>query len=1069
LATINFYILSGCCNNSVFQVQTAIPFSVGLVYNLETNKYSGCSEIISIGYSSGVTTHILTSANTTSYASCAACTSSNPCPPAPSPIPSSTPAPTTTPTVTPTKTPTNTPTNTVTPTVTPTVTQTVTPTKTSTPTVTPTITPTNTVTPTITPTNTVTPTITPTNTATPTVTPTNTVTPTITPTRTVTPTVTQTPTATKTPLPSPACSPSPTATPAPTPTLTPSPSPGTGCTINSYCLFTNYGNYIQYDGTYYNYGSYNGYSLFYAPEIQTPSYIYYNTGETRWCLSSCAGGSCILFGKTPSYSLCPDFSPSMFGLLCPTPAPSPNNVCETFDFNAVFDCANLPFVTPTPTPTPVPFAVNFTGSSNNIIIPDNDVASVYPVRINVKGIGQPISQISLSLSGFGHNNIQYLGILLTAPNESTYSLILGGNPISASTGGDLDVIITTSSSTVWGGIQKGSYINNPESYQDLPFNPTSPYTFNYGDKTNSILTFRDLNPYDLNGDWSLYIQDFGSGETGYLSGASLDFSFGVPPSPTPTPTPTQTQICFGKAVDVTGFTFNYPAATPGVTPTPSNISKNCVVTGTTEFRTFESVFSNNYNKLLTDCSNGSTYVISQPLPFNTGSTFQATIDGKSVCVTYTTEVVNTALNVLNSIESGNLFQCRFCTPGISPSPTPSMTVTPTVTPTFTPTPSTTPCALDGIDYTFVVGKGFDGFIAIRDIKQDSKNNYIIAGAFTDYNGHVISGIVRLTPNGVYDNSFLSISGFSGVTATVSGPQEISIDSSDRLICVGGFGKYSGITTNKLCRLNNNGTLDTDFTTNNGSGPNSNANAVGIQSDNKIVIGGDFTSFDGNVCRKICRLNSDGTFDSSFNNGGSGFSVLNVGSIQVLSDDSMIVTGTFTSYNGTSANRIIKLTKDGDIDASFVYGTGFDANVVNSIISSDGSIYVSGTFTSYNGISASNIVKLLSDGTLDTTFTSNVGTGFSGGQYALDIAEDQSGKIILCGNPSLTFNGNNFNGLIKLNTNGEIDTSLTLSVGFNSSVNSAIVDSYGKIVAGGGFITFNSQSFNRLIRLYPCQT
>jgi hypothetical protein len=45
----------------------------------------------------------------------------------------------------------------------------------------------------------------------------------------------------------------------------------------------------------------------------------------------------------------------------------------------------------------------------------------------------------------------------------------------------------------------------------------------------------------------------------------------------------------------------------------------------------------------------------------------------------------------------------------------------------------------------------------------------------------------------------------------------------------------------------------------------------------------------------------------------------------------------------------------------------------------------------------------------------------------------------------------------------------LSVGFNSSVNSAIVDSYGKIVAGGGFITFNSQSFNRLIRLYPCQT
>jgi uncharacterized delta-60 repeat protein len=758
----------------------------------------------------------------------------------------------------------------------------------------------------------------------------------------------------------------------------------------------------------------------------------------------------------------------MFGQVCPTPAPSPVSACNTFDFSAVFDCAVLPFTTPTPTPTPVPFFLRFSGTSG-VTIPSNDVASIYPITIDVAGIAQTISQISLSLSGFNSNNIEYLGILLTAPDESKYSLILGGYKESATTSGDLNVIITTSANTTWNGLQSGSFLNDSYAYVDLPFNPPSPVDFDFGDRTDNILLFRDLNPYDLNGTWSLYIQDFGSGETGYLSGASLNFSFGVPPSPTPTPTPTQTQKCFGKAVDVTGSTFNYPAATPPVTPTPSNLSKNCVVTGTTEFRTFQSVFSNNYNKLLTDCSNGSTYTIAQPLPFNTGSTFQATIDGKSVCVTYTTEVVNTAINLLNSIESGNLFQCRFCTPGISPSPTPSMTVTPSVTPTFTPTPSTTPCSLDGIDYTFVVGKGFDGLITVRDIEQDSKNNYIVAGAFTDYNGHVVSGIVRLTPNGVYDNTFLTISGFSGVTATVSGPQEIEIDSNDRIICVGGFGKYSGITTNGLCRLNNNGTLDTDFLSNNGSGPNSSPNSVGIQSNNKIIIGGNFSSFDGNACGRICRLNSDGSFDSTFNSGGSGFFVLNVGAINILPDDSIIVTGTFISYNGTSANRIIKLTKDGNIDPSFIYGTGFNNNVVNSIVASDGSIYVSGSFTTYNGTSVSDIVKLSSNGTLDTTFNSNVGTGFSGINYALGIAEDQSGKIILCGDPSLTFNGNDFNGLIKLNPSGVVDNSLTLSDGFNLTVNSVIIDSYGKIIAGGSFNTFNSQSFNGLIRLYPCQT
>lgn len=1070
MATINFYILSGCCDNSVFQIQTSIPFSVGSVYDLQTNKYSGCSEIVSIGYNSGVTTYILTSANTTSYASCAACTGTNPCPPAASPIPSSTPAPTPTPTVTPSKTPTNTPTPTITPTNTPSITPTQTPTNTPTPTITPTITATPTVTPTITPTLSPTNTVTPTNSETPTVTPTNSQTPSVTPTNTVTPTLTPTPTQTKTPLPSPACSPSPTATPEPTPTLTPSPTPDTGCTINSYCLFTNYGDFKQYDGTYYNYGTYDNHSLFYAPEIQTPSYIYYNTGETRWCLSSCAGGSCLIYGKSPSYSLCPDFSPSMFGQVCPTPAPSQVSACSTFDFSAVFDCAVLPFTTPTPTPSPVPFSVRFTGSTG-VTINSGDVASTYPILINVIGIGQQVSQISLSLSGFSHNNIEYLGILLTAPDESNYSLILGGNSFSASTNGELNVLITTSSSTIWNGIDSGSFVNNSEAYQDLLFDPVSPYGFNIGQVTDTIFKFRDLNPYDLNGTWSLYIQDFGSGESGYLSGASLDFSFGIPPSPTPTPTPTQTQKCFGKAVDVTGSTFNYPAATPPVTPTPSNLSKNCVVTGTTEFRTFQSVFSNNYNKLLTDCSNGSTYIIAQPLPFNTGSTFQATIDGKSVCVTYTSEVVNTSTNFLNSIQSGNLFQCRFCTPGISPSPTPTITVTPSITPTFTPTPSPTPCVLDGIDYTFVVGKGFSSSPDINGIVQDSKNSYYIGGVFTSYNNHTVSGIVKLSEDGVYDNTFQTLSGFSATLAANRGPIEIAIQSDDKVVCVGKFTEYSGISLDYLCRLNTDGSLDVTFTTNNGTGPNFEVRGVGIQSDGKIIIVGPFSTFDGNATNSICRLNTDGSFDSTFNFGGVGFNIFAaVDNISILPDDSMLITGSFSTYNGTSANKIIKLSSNGAIDPSFIYGTGFGAGIVNaSFVSSDGSVYVTGTFTTYNGTSVDNLIKLNSDGSIDTTFVTNLGTGWLG-SAATTISEDASGKIVLGSSPSSSINGYTTNGIVRIFPSGIVDTSFLLSVGANNGgVKRIYIDSMGRIVAGGLFSTFNSQPFEGIIRLFPCQT
>jgi hypothetical protein len=267
----------------------------------------------------------------------------------PTPTPTSTPSPS----ATPTKTPTNTPTKTVTPSATPTKTPTNTPTKTQTQTptssVTPTITPTPSITPTITPTvtvtstNTPTPSITPTHTPTRTVTPTPSITPTITPSPTttstptptlsITPTTTPTPTITKTPLPTFCNTPTPSIsqTPSTTPTATPT---YTACPQSSYCVFTNLDGYTNYDGTYYNYGVFGGRNVFYKPDVTNPYYIYYNTGETKWCLSTCVNGECKLFGPTGSNTVCPDLDVTYFGSSCPTPTPSNTDACNTFDFTA---------------------------------------------------------------------------------------------------------------------------------------------------------------------------------------------------------------------------------------------------------------------------------------------------------------------------------------------------------------------------------------------------------------------------------------------------------------------------------------------------------------------------------------------------------------------------------------------------------------------------------------------------------------------------------------------------------------------------------------------------------------
>ena len=129
------------------------------------------------------------------------------------------------------------------------------------------------------------------------------------------------------------------------------------------------------------------------------------------------------------------------------------------------------------------------------------------------------------------------------------------------------------------------------------------------------------------------------------------------------------------------------------------------------------------------------------------------------------------------------------------------------------------------------------------------------------------------------------------------------------------------------------------------------------------------------------------------------------------------------------------------------------------IDSSGKIYVGGSFGSYSGSTQNGLVRLNTDGTKDTAF--NVGTGFNGIVESLII--DISGSLIV-GGSFTTYSGSGQNGLIKLNTDGTKDTTFDIGTGFNSSVQSLVTQSDGKIIAGGGFTTYKGSSQNRLIRL-----
>jgi len=120
-----------------------------------------------------------------------------------------------------------------------------------------------------------------------------------------------------------------------------------------FCLSTQYTSYSEYDGNYFSAGTFDGYA-YYTGNGVTLGYIYYNTGQTSWCLSSSLTGTCILFGSNTCQSAVPNLSSSFFtNSICPTPTPSPTNDCSVLAIDAFFDC-DIPMPTPSVTPTMTP-------------------------------------------------------------------------------------------------------------------------------------------------------------------------------------------------------------------------------------------------------------------------------------------------------------------------------------------------------------------------------------------------------------------------------------------------------------------------------------------------------------------------------------------------------------------------------------------------------------------------------------------------------------------------------------------------------------------------------------------
>ncbi len=336
-----------------------------------------------------------------------------------------------------------------------------------------------------------------------------------------------------------------------------------------------------------------------------------------------------------------------------------------------------------------------------------------------------------------------------------------------------------------------------------------------------------------------------------------------------------------------------------------------------------------------------------------------------------------------------------------------------------------------------------------------------------------AGVASAQSPGAQDASFAD-----GSQANAS-VHAIALQSDGQVIVGGGFSTFRGASRNCVARLHADGSLDA---LNPGLALTAYASqslaveAVAVQTDGKILAAGIFTVLGQAAGGGVARLNADGSLDSSFNVGtgvvDGGGTVGSAYTVNVLRDGRILVGGAFTTFNGVATAAVVRLNPDGSVDASFhPGGAGIAANsygrAVRAVaVQRDGRIVIGGYFSGYDGQSASGVARLNADGTLDPGF--NVGEGVDdGGVFAVAV---QSDGAVLAGGGFNHFDGVSVAHLVRLRTNGSLDTGYAPGGSlFISEVDALVVQPGGTALAGGTFLSQGgliNSPHNGLARLLP---
>ncbi len=384
-------------------------------------------------------------------------------------------------------------------------------------------------------------------------------------------------------------------------------------------------------------------------------------------------------------------------------------------------------------------------------------------------------------------------------------------------------------------------------------------------------------------------------------------------------------------------------------------------------------------------------------------------------------------------------------------------------------------AQDGsLDLSFgISGKVLTTFGSIADygraLKLQSDGKIIVSGSID--NSTFNFAVARYKVNGTLDSTF-SADGRANADFGLTNDYNTSCAiQSDGKIILAGYTYISGVNYNaSLVRFNGDGSLDNSFDSDGKLTTSLEIwedyiYTIALQADGKILIAG--SSSNGiDLDFAIARLNSDGSFDTSFDLDGKLFIDLNgnddeIFAMVVQPDNKILIAGYSLLVSGYDF-AIVRLNSDGSLDNSFDFdgkattSVGVNADFGRALtLQADGKILLAGSTN--NPTADFGVVRYNTNGSLDLTFDVDGKATFDLGSSNVDdargIVTQTDGKFVIAGS---SFDGTDqLYGMIRCNSDGSLDNVfdsdgiVTTDFGFGNNNGYALdIQTDGKIVVAG---------------------